>query len=546
HDTPFDWNTAPTSKSLEYAPCYIDKGDFQCARLEMPMDYWNGTTNATISLAVIRKPAKVPITDSRYGGAVLTNPGGPGGSGVNLVVRSGQQIQDTIDSEDGKYLDLISFDPRGVAASTPTMSCFSDDHMGQAWSMRQMEEGVLKSSDAALGRLWAMASAYGGSCSLPLPEGEADIKEYMSTSSVATDMLSLIEAHGGWREREAKRLFAGGCPRRAAQTDAPHDLKYRPGKEKIQYWGFSYGSYLGMTYAAMYPDRIDRLIVDGVVDAYDYRKVLWYDNLFDTEADMNQLFYHCARVGYPACALANKYGKTAPADVKQRIHDITESLYHNPLPVIGPYPDVTTYSDIYDFIFRALYSPITGFPQVADILADIEVSNGTRFAKLLKPQHDFSCPVPSEPRTAPNYGAQMAIACSDGDDQSYVTRSDFEKYWKSLVDLSPTIGDIWAMIRLSCIHYSKRAKTRFVHDWKGNTSYPILFLGNEADPVTPVRNCHKMAKGFEGARVLTQKSAGHCTFTAYSRCTERVVRAYFSRGDMPGVNATCGVDEVPF
>ena len=76
------------------------------------MDYWNGTTDATISLAVIRKSAGVPVTDPRYGGAVLLNPGGPGGSGVSALLSAGDQVRKTIDGD--KYFDVMSFDPRGT------------------------------------------------------------------------------------------------------------------------------------------------------------------------------------------------------------------------------------------------------------------------------------------------------------------------------------------------------------------------------------------------------------------------------------------------
>ena len=79
------------------------------------MDWWNGTNNATVSLAVIKLPADVPVTDPRYGGPVLINPGGPGGSGVNLALSSGKSIQETIGGE--KVFDIISFDPRGTSAS---------------------------------------------------------------------------------------------------------------------------------------------------------------------------------------------------------------------------------------------------------------------------------------------------------------------------------------------------------------------------------------------------------------------------------------------
>lgn len=71
-----------------------------------------------------------------------------------------------------------------------------------------MEEGVFESSDAALGRLWSMSIAKGHGCSLPSTvDGEADIKHFVSTASVARDMLELVERHGEWREGEAKRMI---------------------------------------------------------------------------------------------------------------------------------------------------------------------------------------------------------------------------------------------------------------------------------------------------------------------------------------------------
>ncbi|KXT03856.1 hypothetical protein AC578_8945 [Pseudocercospora eumusae] len=549
----FDWNAAPTTKSLEYARCYTDLGEYLCARLELPMDYWNGSTDAVISLAVIRKPAAVPVTDKRYGGAILLNPGGPGGGGVDFMLGYGKKIQGLVDSADEKYFDLISFDPRGVQNSTPTMNCFQDSSIAQAWQLRIMEQGVLGASDAALGRLWSMATAHGGSCSLPREDGAADIKEYMSTASVARDMVSLIEAHGEWREREARHLLSHNCRRGGAPADVPESLAYKAGREKIQYWGFSYGSYLGMTYAAMFPDRIERLIVDGVVDAYDYRKAWWTDNLNDTEADMDLFYFHCARVGYPACALANSTGPSSIEGIKNRTLSIIQSLYHNPLPVIGPYPEVITYSDAKNLILTNLYSPIQGFPHIANLLADIENGNGTRFAKLLKPSHKFHTS-PLSPHnllansTTPHitWGATMAIACTDAEPQTWMTREDFEKYWKKLDTLSPSIGEIWTKVRLSCTHFSLRAKMRFQAPFVANTSHPLLFLGNVADPVTPLGNAKLMAKGYEGAGVLTVDAPGHCSLAARSLCVDMWVKRYFLGGEVPPMGTVCGVDELPF
>ncbi|KAF2172230.1 hypothetical protein M409DRAFT_62985 [Zasmidium cellare ATCC 36951] len=558
----FSWDTAPALPHLSYESCH---GDFQCARLELPMDYWNGTTNDTIGLAVIRRPAAVPVTDPRYGGAVLLNPGGPGGSGIGMALGAGGKIQKFIDSQDGKFFDIVSFDPRGVGASSPQMRCVKDDCEAKSWLLRVREEGTLGSSDASIGRLWSMMGAYGLSCSI-LPDGKADVRQYITTASVARDMVSLIEAHGAWREQEAARLLGKGCAcSRARKNDmpcaeVPEMVRYVKGEEKIQYWGFSYGTYLGLTYAAMFPDKIHRLVVDGVVDAYDYRQTLWFDNLVDTERDMGLLYYHCARVGYPTCTLANETGKTTEEGVKARFANILESLYHNPLPVVQEcHPEVISYSDVRSLIMASLYSPVQAFPFVANMLASIEKGDAVWFANFLLDYYKFTCPgcsnTPSisdalrnktSDTTQLSPDAGMGIACTDGEDQSFLDRPLFEEHIKNLTKLSPTIGPEWAMIRLACAHYNVRPYHRFTAPWEAKTSHPVLLLGNTADPVTPLRAAKKMSKGFEDAVVLTQDSPGHCTLASVSKCTVGYVRKYFQTGELPPVNTTCKVDEVPF
>ena len=560
----FNWLTSPTYDHLKYAPCYPSWGEFQCARLELPLDYWNGTTNETLSLAVIRKPAKVPITDPRYAGPLIVNPGGPGGSGIEYVVGAGDRLRHSVDSlslddPDGKFFDVISFDPRGVGFTTPNVNCFADSGLSKGWALRVMEEGVLGASDATFGRLWSMAIARAGSCSLPLDDGK-DIKPYVTTAHASRDMLELVEHHGRWREAEAERMVSSSIPgchgsvkqpgRPVAGSQILERLKYKPGQENIYYSGGSYGTYLGLTFAAMFPDRIHRMRVDGLVDAYDYRKVLWTDNLQDTESEVQQFYYHCARAGYPACALANSTGETTVAGVEARVQNITNSLIHNPLPVIGPNPEVITYSDAKHLIFAGMYSPIVSFPKIANLLAGVEQGNGTLFADLLRPYHKLTCPSDDDPSfsivgvLAPD--ATMAIACADGDDQSSVTKSQYSDYWHDLAKLSPSIGPMWAMFRMYCIHYKARPAYRFTAPFEANTSHPVLMIGNTYDPVTPLNNAFRMSKGYPGSVVLTQNSTGHTSGSVYSSCTIGHIRTYFQTGELPEEGTVCEPDELPF
>ncbi|KAF2724020.1 hypothetical protein K431DRAFT_241606, partial [Polychaeton citri CBS 116435] len=551
------WDKLRTSKNLEYSTCY---SDFQCARLELPMDYWNGTTDEKISLAVIKKSAVVPVTDPRYGGMIMFNPGGPGGSGVTFLLGSWPRLRSNVEPEltdgdsqtsrDVKYFDLISFDPRGVGFSEPRVDCFHNPTFDYNWQLRIMEEGIFGSSNAAFGRLWSMNIAKGKSCALP-QSGQvaaADIKRYVTTASVATDMLQIAEAHGRWREHEASRLATKMFPGADKLTLRSHGVMvneraYMPGKESIQYWGFSYGTYLGATFAAMYPNRVHRVIIDGVVDAYDYKKAYWSDNLVDTEKDMDQFYFHCARVGWPSCALANKTSETTPAGVKYRTQSIINSLYHDPLPVIGEVPEVITYSDTRNLIFAALYSPIQSFPYVANVLAQIEKGDGRLLAQLLPAYRDLACPTPN---TSANYDYTTAIACTDGDDRTGTSKQEFKQFWHSLRKSSPTLGEIWSTISMACIHWPVRPNHRFEGPWIANTSHPLLLIGNIADPVTPLLAARNMSKGFEGSVVLQQNSAGHCSVAARSRCTTRYVRQYFQTGKLPEVGTECDPDELPF
>lgn len=565
-ETSFDWAKAKTLPHLQYSPCYED---FQCARLELPLDYWNGTTDATISLAVIRKPAAVPIDDPRYGGAILVNPGGPGGSGISLVRASGPSLSYIVDARPadyatGKFFDIISFDPRGVGVSEPAVHCFRDGTYTQSWGLRIMEEGALTSSDAALGRQWSMSHAEGAGC---ISSGDEDIKHFLTTASVAHDMLNIVEAHGQWREKEAKRLMAekastisrvkGNEFMDSKDSTVFEELRYKPGREQLQYWGFSYGTYLGTTFASLFPERVGRLILDGVVDAEDYTANLWYDNLVDTEKTVNLFYYHCARVGFPGCQLAMP-GGTAE-DVSKRTQAIISSLYHNPLPVVSPNIDIVSWSDIRNLIFASLYAPIASFPFLANTLAAIEKGDGTPLAQLLGSYHQISCSsseaaasglVPLRNRTGTSMPsdpfAQSAILCADGDPQSSQTKSTFTDYMHGLQTMSPTIGDLWAAVKLSCIGYEQRPVFRYTGPWSGETAHPILYIGNTADPVTPVGNAHKLSKGFPGSVVLTQNSPGHCSTSAFSVCTVGYINQYFQTGVMPPEGVTCEPEVLPF
>lgn len=147
---------------------------------------------------------------------------------------------------------------------------------------------------------------------------------------------------------------------------------------KLDFWGLSYGTLLGATYASMFPDNVGKMILDGVLEPSDFVNHHWAGSVEDTELALKSFYEHCAAAGpidwndwSKGCHLASN-GSTA-ADVRERVQGILMKLYHNPMWFSGPYgPDVVSYSIAKNIIFSSLYSPIITFPNLAQILYTIE------------------------------------------------------------------------------------------------------------------------------------------------------------------------------
>lgn len=241
-DLDFRWSHVVPRRSLVYTPCF---GSYQCARLSVPLN-WNASQEQReagphAAVAVIKLPAKVPVTHPRYGGPVILNPGGPGESGVHQVLADGRHIQTILDSPDeGQLFDILSFDPRGVNNTTPALSCFPHAFNQQTWLLRFPDIGLLWDSDSVVGLEWARAAALGASCSAG--RTDVDMLPYVNTAQVVQDMVEIIEREGEWRAWEAERLLGREPDQDAAKQSILQRTAYHPAKEKIQFWGMSYGT----------------------------------------------------------------------------------------------------------------------------------------------------------------------------------------------------------------------------------------------------------------------------------------------------------------
>lgn len=225
----------PTT-DIDWSPCYEN---FTCARLSVPLDWQDPSDDLRAYLAIIKYPAK---STSDYRGPVFINPGGPGGSGIWFVTHLARHYQTIV----GDNHDIISFDPRGVGKTWPLMDCWGNEQNRRVWDVVKSKIGTLDAHEGVVSSAFTNAMAESRQCARTMGGGahaglgassdaerkvkEAGIGRFVSTANVARDMLEIAE---------------------------------KLGEEKVKYWGFSYGTVLGTTFAAMFPDKIERMVNDG-------------------------------------------------------------------------------------------------------------------------------------------------------------------------------------------------------------------------------------------------------------------------------------------
>ncbi|KAK0187550.1 Alpha/Beta hydrolase protein, partial [Armillaria mellea] len=441
----------PTS-SLTWVDCY---SGYQCTRFQVPIDYSNEGGDQA-ALAVIKLSAQ---SETEYKGVVLINPGGPGGSGVSALTILGQQLASII----GNQYDIISFDPRGVGNSTPRAEFFlsKEEHYQWLASTNHWAYTVNATSDQ-IPHLWASAQVIAELAK----ERDNGILNYISTDNVARDMLQISEAAG---------------------------------QEKLQYWGFSYGTVLGATFASMFPDKIERMILDGVLDMDGYYSGDWRNEI----------------------------------EISNKLDSLYESLLTNPVPVLSlPFYGVVDYTALRTAIGSSMYQPYTLFSILAEGLASLAAGNGSIIYEMQATAYDPS------PAYDNSWEVEIAVTCSDALNNTDSV-ADLYAYWDTIKGLS-IAADFLLEQRIQCSGWKFHREGRFMGPVGGNTSHPVLLIGNTGG------KAKKTSTAFPGSVVLTQNSSGHTSISASSECTHSYVQAYFQNGTLPNDRTVCGVESVMF
>ncbi|SJX62106.1 uncharacterized protein SRS1_12955 [Sporisorium reilianum f. sp. reilianum] len=490
----------------------------KCGRMKAPLDWTNADADdRNASIAVMFYPAGAGKTPKdEVLGSLLTNPGGPGGSGFEFIARqnaakNNELLAANFDTILEHKYNIVSFDPRGVGRTFPRMDCWNNTEKSFVHRIEAGSFGALYSHpgalDSEIGSQVASSTLLSELCADDPFVSEHG--KYVGTTAVARDMQLL------------HRFF---------------------GDKRINYWGFSYGTVLGSTFADMFPQDVNRLIIDGVVDVPNYMQGLWSTNLKDTDGGFDGFFEECVKAGPKACALASQ--SSDATELHTKLLELLESLKLHPMPVVqADVPQLLTFSMVLETLFTALYKP-AGWPKLAEILNDVLNGNGTAFVNAYG---DSTYHVPSIPESEE---ANAAIACGDGLHDASAQPWSIERAKKHIRVLeadSALFGQFFADQAIKCIgSWKLRSNERHRGRFDSNTSYPLLMLGNDFDPVTPGRFADMMADKFGSAVSVRRAGYGHCSMSQPSKCVNRIIGDYFVNGTVPQKGVKCGVDESPF
>lgn len=387
-----------------------------------------------------------------------------------------------------KYYDILASDPRGVFHSTPRLDCFASANQRALWRWQSITEDELGSSNETFRDKWAKWKAFGSTCTEKSKEkGKNSIAHHMNTTPVVADLIELVERHGQWREREARQAILGrshkshlfsnlGRSVRPEQQAVLERTKWRKGKERIMFWGLSYGTILGQTFAAMHPERIERFVLDGVSIADEHYSGRKLSSLQNTDKSFEMLFEYCYQAGPDKCPLWMDHDFRSAESIKAFAMKWIKLLGDSSLPVPGSHclgPTSITASDFHNLVRESLYFPMSGFPLVAKFLTQLMHGNGTDFALhkfsgqnlLVQPQDcslvEYSAPPFPENVDEPREETFAGIQCTDFPSIFNEDRTEFGQYLSHVKDQSYIAGGSWAEMRMRCIGWNIRPAWKY-------------------------------------------------------------------------------------
>lgn len=462
------------AQSLDWRECDgIDEGTYDCTEVKAPLD-WTDPDGDEIELAVVRRHAD----SGSPAGSLLTNPGGPGASGFGLIANSALFA---VGEKLAEAYDVIGFDPRGVGRST-AVACLDPEAMdAYLYDIPSHPRGT----PAWERELTEANRAFAEACETE----SGDILPFITTENAARD-LDLL---------------------RAVLGDAT-----------LNYLGYSYGTFLGATYAKLFPERVGRLVLDGAVDpsisGIDLGKVQtagfesalraymeaclgegdcpFRGTLDDALEDLSTLLASVDRT-----PLANDDGRRLGADTL--VTAIVSAMYAE---VRWPY------------LTQALADALAGDPALAFALADdynSRAADGSYYDNTAEAFRAYNCmDYPIEDDPAAEAAAREYIA-----------------------EHAPTIAPYSEGVE-TCTDWPA-APTGVRERITADGAAPIVVVGTTNDPATPYSWAEALADQLASGVLVTRVGEGHTGFNKGNACVDDAVESYLLEGVVPGDGLRC-------
>ena len=456
------------SQELTWTECGVG---FDCTDVTAPLD-WEDPGKGEITLSVVRHRAEgTPV------GSLLTNPGGPGASGVDLILNN---LDYAVGSDLIENFDVIGFDPRGVGAST-AVTCYDAPQMDEY--------------------LYGIPAAARGTA-----EWEAE----------------LLDSHKAFAE--ACDANSGGILPYITTVNAARDMdliRAVLGDKQLNYLGYSYGTFLGATYAKLYPEKAGRLVLDGAIDPAVPGLEVGATQALGFESALRAYMQDCLDSG--ECPF-NGTVDEAMTDLGALLASVDSTpLKSGDGRMLGADSLMTAiiaalYSqDSWGYLTQALDEALQGDPTSALFLADFYNGreNGTYTDNSAEAFRAYNCmdyPVEDDPAAEAAINAKIAQG-------------------------APTIAPYWTGPDSCSVWPYPPTGTR--GEIKAEGAGPILVIGTTNDPATPYEWSESLANQLEEGVLITRVGEGHTGYNKGNACVDDAVEAFLLDDVVPEDGLRC-------
>jgi pimeloyl-ACP methyl ester carboxylesterase len=477
--------SVPAVPVLRWKPC--DHG-FYCATARAPLNY-SHPHGAQVSIAVISSRATGP---GHSLGWLFLNGGGP-----NPQVSTLPGGYPNLPAAWRERYNLITFDPRGMGYSTQ-IRCFPTEGAEHKLLGNLPVFPVGKVQEATYERAYAKLDARCTADAGPLLDHD-------STADIARDMNLLREAVGD---------------------------------PVLNYYGASYGTLLGATYANLFPAHTGRMILDGNLDPVAWSTgnnqepaMVRLDSPQASETTMTAFLDLCGKATTKACA----FSAGTPATTTAKWHKLLRLVSKHPVKISGQ--GTYTYADT---ISSVDLDSVAQWQSDAALLQRLWIA-ATGSKPIPSPAPS---PAPAPPPSGPGYylgvEQQLAIMCADSpnprDPSAYATAAALG-----------TFAPRYAWTTLGCARWpAAAAQDRYTGPWNRPTASTILLLANTGDPVTAYQDSVAMSHDLARARLLTVDGYGHTTGANPSTCAIDDAVTYTLTGALPAPGTVCQQNGTPF